>query len=129
MAGPSQSFSPVDFFGLNAPQNVSEYFIKFILIQTYAPSNVASRGSSFASQSSFTSSFKASAEKPKAAADDDGFGAFQSSSHDAWAMGQGIGNYFTNFNHDLVNLGNLKKKDDQKSSTKNMNVYDKQKET
>ena len=76
------STSDFNFFGI--PDSNQNSFI---------PSNVASRGSSFASTGN--SSLKFSPEK-KTTSNDDGFGVFQTSEKDAWTMGQGIGKQILN---------------------------------
>ncbi|CAI2361810.1 unnamed protein product [Moneuplotes crassus] len=69
-------------------------------------------GHSTAPSASAPSSFgyqQTSTQKVKA---DDGFGAFQSSEKDAWSMGEG-----------LVNLGNIKKKGNEPSTQKKLNLF------
>ena len=91
---------------------------------------MATRGSSFASQSSFSTGFSTTSQaapqsKPKA---NDEFGVFQSSDNDAWSMGQGIGECSYPIIIIIVNLGNLTKKPENPKTQAKMGIYDKQRE-
>lgn len=113
-------FGQSQSYGANTNQNSG---LDFFGIGSQAPaSNVATRGTSFASQSSSSSSFTTKPTtsygyQPQTSPKKDEFGVFQSAEKDPWVMGQGI-----------VNLSNLKKKEDTKKPQPKMNFYNKQAE-
>lgn len=85
-------------------------------------STMATQGSNWASQSN-----SSTGTSKKATSDE--FGAFQTSENDAWSMGQGLGKSYSRSNLFIVNLGNIKKKDEMAKPGKQVNLFNKPPQT